>query len=55
MFSSPDIQAEQGDSTEMIKKMLFVLMLALQTAAVTNVANATWPWPLCWSTCPDAK
>ena len=32
----------------MIKKMLFVLILALQLAAVTNVASADWPWPTCY-------
>lgn len=38
----------------MLKKMLFVLMLALQTAAVTNVASASWPWPLCMP-CTDNR
>ena len=38
----------------MLKKVLFVLILALQAAAVTNVASADWPWPLC-APCPKTS
>ena len=36
----------------MLKRILFVLMLALQGAAVTGVASADGPWPQCF---PCAK
>jgi hypothetical protein len=36
----------------MLKKMLFVLMLALQATAVTGIATAEFPLPLCFP-CPE--
>jgi hypothetical protein len=38
----------------MIRRILFVVVLALQAAAVTNIASAEWPWPLC-APCGKAK
>jgi hypothetical protein len=38
----------------MLKRLFFILMLALQAAAVTNVASADWPWPLC-APCPKTS
>lgn len=38
----------------MMKRIFFVLFLALQAAAVTGVASAHLPWPTCGE-CPNAK
>jgi len=35
----------------MLKKVLFILALALQVAAVSTVATADNPWPVCYP-CP---
>jgi hypothetical protein len=32
----------------MLKRILFIVMLALQATAVTSVASADWPWPDCY-------
>ena len=32
----------------MLKRIFFVVMLALQAAAVTGVASADLPWPECF-------
>jgi hypothetical protein len=32
----------------MLKRIFFVVMLALQAAAVTSVASADIPWPTCY-------
>ena len=37
----------------MLRKLLFVAILALQAAVVCNVATADYPWPIC-PPCPDA-
>ena len=35
----------------MLKKIMFVLVLALSASTVTSVASADNPWPLCYP-CP---
>ena len=55
--SSRNYEFENGSEIKkksMAKKILFVLFLARQAAAVTNVASADWPWPLC-APCPGGK
>lgn len=35
----------------MLKRLVLLAILALQTAAVCNIASADLPWPICYP-CP---